>query len=424
MHPDETLTLPTECRPTEQSPGHDSIRRAPRRSGRGLRRAFFGAVAFLTLSAGAAYANDLSTDPCTAGDVEIVGSGIVINEPCVCTPGGFFSARVQFTVRNNTSTGRYCIALHLVPDGSVLAVPTDLILEDANGSSTAPGKSGKENYHDTVMYADIPNFPCSQGMVCFGQAGVVRGKCTPGSCTTISWNTSPGAAGCASADQSPPGGQCRHQQVCVVGYGATLACVTNCTAICGTSSVLQACAIAPAARGPFTLTLAGSDGSSQSQSAYGDATGMVCLNFTVTALQSPTTTYTLTVTDRQGCSRTATASVSVTANTVTITPPTGPGCNGVLAYTAAVSGQSGCSFTWTVDGQALATFTAAGGADDARVARASGTGNNVLEFRALDGTCHTIAASANCSIGGAGACGATGSITAKECVTPTLGCTN
>src|ERR1051325_186834 len=245
MHPDETLTLPTECRPTEQSPGHDSIRRAPRRSGRGLRRAFFGAVAFLTLSAGAAYANDLSTDPCTAGDVEIVGSDIVINEPCVCTPGGFFSARVQFTVRNNTSTGRYCIALHLVPDGSVLAVPTDLILEDANGSSTAPGKSGKENYHDTVMYADIPNFPCSQGMVCFGQAGVVRGKCTPGSCTTISWNTSPVAAGCASADQSPPGGQCRHQQVCVVGYGATLACVTNCTAIRGTSSVLPACAIAP-----------------------------------------------------------------------------------------------------------------------------------------------------------------------------------
>src|ERR1043166_4379230 len=165
MHLDESPTLLTECRPTEQSARHDSLRGAPRRSGLGLRRAFFGAVAFLTLSAGAAYANDLSTDPCTAGDVEIVGSGIVINEPCVCTPGGFFSARVQFTVRNNTSTGRYCIALHLVPDGSVLAVPTDLILEDANGSSTAPGKSGKENYHDTVMYADIPNFPCSQGMV-------------------------------------------------------------------------------------------------------------------------------------------------------------------------------------------------------------------------------------------------------------------
>jgi hypothetical protein len=274
------------------------------------------------------------------------------------------------------------------------------------------------------MYGDIPNFPCNQGVVCFGQAGVVRGKCTPGSCTTISWNTSPGAGGCLTADQSPPGGQCRHQQVCVVGYGATLACVSNCTAVCGTTSVLQACASAPAARGPFTLTLVGSDGSSQSQSAYGDASGSVCLNFNVTATQSPTTTYTLTVTDRQGCTRTATSSVNVTANTVTITitPPTGPGCNGVLGYTASVNGQTGCSFTWTIDGQALAAFVAAGGADDARLARTSGTGNNLIELRALDGTCHTIAASANCAIGGAGACGATGSVTAKECVTPTLSC--
>ena len=58
-------------------------------------------------------------------------------------------------------------------------------------------------------------------------------KCAPNTCTTISWNTSPGASGCTTADQSPPGGQCRHQQVCIVGYGATLACVSNCTVTCG-----------------------------------------------------------------------------------------------------------------------------------------------------------------------------------------------
>jgi hypothetical protein len=421
MHSDVTLVLPNEGPARELSPDGDRVQPALRRPGGGLRRAVFGAVALLALGAGAALANDLSSDPCTAGDVEIVGSGIVINEPCVCTAGGFFTARVQFTVRNNTSTSRYCIALHLVQDGAVLTTPTDVILKDAGGNSSAPGKSGGDHYHDTVMYGEIANFPCNQGVVCFGQAGVVRGKCADGTCTTISWNTSPGNANCVTADQSPPGGQCRHQQVCVVGYGATLACVSNCTAICGTSSVLQGCASAPADRGPFTLALVGSDGSSQSQSAYGDASGAVCLNFTVTATQSPTTTYTLTVTDRLGCARTATATVNVTPTTLTITPPSGPGCNGVLAYTAAVSGQSGCGFTWTIDGQALAAFVAAGGADDARVARASGTGNNTLEFRALDGTCHTIGCSALCTVG-AGACGATGSVTVKECVTPTLSC--
>src|SRR5262245_13540741 len=96
-----------------------------------------------------AQANDLSDSPCTAEDVEIIGSGIVINEPCTCPPGGTFTATVQFTVRNNTSTNRYCIALHLVPDGAVLNTPTDVVLKDASGKSTAPGKSGGEKFHDT-----------------------------------------------------------------------------------------------------------------------------------------------------------------------------------------------------------------------------------------------------------------------------------
>src|SRR4051812_25340641 len=54
-----------------------------------------------------AFANDLSTNPCTAEDVEIVGAGAVVNEPCACS-GATFNATVRFTVRNNTSTGRYC----------------------------------------------------------------------------------------------------------------------------------------------------------------------------------------------------------------------------------------------------------------------------------------------------------------------------
>jgi hypothetical protein len=163
-----------------------------------------------------AYANDLSTLPCTANDVEIVGTGVVVNAPCPCT--GTFTARVEFKVRNNTGTARYCIAIHPVPSGNFN--PGDLILEDANGSSTAPGKDQGESFRETTMFADIPNFPCNVQQVCFGQAGVQRGKCDAGTCSTVSWNTSPNAAGCTQADQSPAGGQCRHQQICIQGVVA------------------------------------------------------------------------------------------------------------------------------------------------------------------------------------------------------------
>jgi trimeric autotransporter adhesin len=371
-----------------------------------------------SLGAQRAAANDLSTNPCTAGDVEIVGSGVIINEPCACTPSGTFNAVVRFTVRNNTSTGRYCIALHLVPDGTVLTQAFDVVLRDANGTSLAPGKSGGDHFKDTVMFGTIPNFPCNLGLVCFGDAGVVRGKCSPGRCTTISWNTSPGNANCTTADETPPGGQCRHQQVCVVGFGATLACTANCTVACGQSATLRACVVGPVDRGPYTMTLTGSDGSSATQSTFGDASGTACVNFTVTPTQSPTTTYTLTVTDKNGCTRTATATVGVTPTTVTITPPANPGCNGILVYTASVSGQNTCGFTWTIDGLALGTFRTGGAADDARVARVSGTGANTLDFRALDNTCHTIQVSASCSNGNQTPCTGTASATAKQCVGP------
>jgi len=368
-----------------------------------------------------AAANDLSDDPCTAEDVEIIGSGTVINEPCVCTPGGKFSATVQFTVRNNTSTSRYCIALHLVPDGVVLTAPYDVVLHDVGGSSTAPGKSGSAKYKDTVMYGTISDFPCNAGVVCFGQSGVVRGKCAVGTCTTLSWNTSPGNAACTTADQTPPGGQCRHQQVCVIGFGATLLCTANCNVTCGSSSTLQACAVGPADRGPYSMQVTGDDGSSQTQSSFGDPSGTTCLSFTVNPTKSPTTTYTLTVTDKNGCTRTATASVGVSPTTVTITPAVDPGCNGILSCTASVSGRT-CGFTWTIDGQSLATFLSGGAADDARVARTSGTGSSTLAFRALDGACHTIGVSASCANGNQTPCTGTASTKVKQCVGNSTSC--
>jgi hypothetical protein len=383
-----------------------------------------GVAALLLVTTGAApaRANDLSGSPCTAGDVEIVGNGIVINEPCICPASGTFNATVEFTVRNNTGTPRYCISLHLVPDGVVATQAFDVILVDVNGSSNAPGKSGNQKYRDTIMRGTILNYPCNAGVTCFGEAGVVKGKCAPNSCTTVSWNTSPGAAGCTKADENPPGGQCRHQQVCVVGYGASLACISGCIVNCGGSSTLRATVQAPAARGPFTFKLDGSDGSTQTQSAYGDASGSKDLDFTVNPTQSPSTTFTLTITDNAGCSRTATASVSVNSVSATITAPATPGCNGILSYSASVSGFSGCTFTWKVDGQTLAAFLAAEAADAACVAKASGTSGEMLDFRDLDNTCHTIEVTASCANGTQTPCSARASTTVKQCVTPTLGC--
>ena len=382
------------------------------------------AIAALTLLSGIrpAAANDLSDSPCTAGDVEIVGTGVVVNEPCTCPPGGTFNSSIQFTVRNNTSTPRYCISLHLVPDGSVVTEPIDLVLHDAGGSSVAPGKSGSAKYKDTVMYGTIPNFPCNAGLVTFGQAGVVKGKCAPNTCTTVSWNTSNGASTCTVADQNPPGGQCRHQQVVVVGFGASLSCIANCSVSCGGSSTLRACAVGPASRAPYTMTLAGNDGSSQTQSTFGDASGNACLDFTVNPTRSPATTYTLTVTDKNGCTRTATASVDVASFVVTITPATSSACNGVLTYVASVAGQSACGFTWTVDGVSLASFLSASAADDARIARVSGADSGTFKFRALDNACHTIQASASCAIGNQTPCTGSASVRAKQCVGAASSC--
>jgi hypothetical protein len=127
---------------------------AGRRFGRVVRASTLLLATLVALAPVAAQANDLSDSPCTAGDVEIVGSGIVVNEPCTCPPGGTFSANVQFIVRNNTSTSRYCIALHR-PTVSCFTQPLDVVLHDANGNSTATGKSGSEKFHDAMRSARL-----------------------------------------------------------------------------------------------------------------------------------------------------------------------------------------------------------------------------------------------------------------------------
>src|SRR5713226_2708457 len=108
---------------------------------RGSLRAFFWAAAFgvAALVPAIAWAQDLSLNSCTAGDVTVLGNGIVVNEPC--SSSGTFSATVAFTVQNSASANRYCVTLYLVPDGTVLTMPTDVTLYGPDGTSTIPGKS-------------------------------------------------------------------------------------------------------------------------------------------------------------------------------------------------------------------------------------------------------------------------------------------
>jgi hypothetical protein len=354
----------------------------------------------LSLNPAAAFANDLSGNPCTANDVQIIGNGIVTNEPCECTDGGTFTAIVQFTVRNITATGRYCISLHL-SDGRDILLKTGI--DGLSGTSTAAPKT------DTVMYGQLLNFPCNAETVCFGQAGVTTGKCAPLTCSTVAWSTSPGSASCTTPDLHPPPGQCRHQQICITGFGAGLTCSGDgsCDVPCGGSLTLTA--TVAGGTSPYVYELTGPGGydvlyptSGTTTATSHDFTGLTAAG-----------TYTVTITDAAGCSRTATATLTATAITASINAST-PGCDGVITFSAsATTGQTGCTPTWTIDGNGLGTFTN----DNATLVVANTDGT--IDVRLLGDTCHTIAVDLAC-----GSCSGQASTTVNwGCVSPTSGCT-
>ncbi len=283
----------------------------------------------LHLGGAAALANDLSDYPCTANDID-VGTGTVVNEPCACT--NTFNAQVAFPVTNRTSALRYCVTLHL-PGG--FGVPSqDVVLSTQSGSTTVPSNS------TVMMFGQVVGFPCNPtgGVVCIGQPGTIRGKCDPGTCATIAFNTS---AQSPCPDDSPPGGQCRHQQVCIQAFGASLTCVdnctnrnpTNCNVGCGQTLSLLATASGAsqgATAGTYSFNVTRPDGTHVTGSPI---TGTSPRCFTDATPQQGT--YTLTVGDSAGCVRTATTSVSVqTVSPPTLTQQGTPDCNGNTTFTA------------------------------------------------------------------------------------------
>ena len=171
-----------------------------------------------------------------------------LNEPCTCT--GTFNATVAVRREERHGTSRYCIALH-IPAGQR---HTRRRLHPQTSTRTAAALARCRPAMHT-MFGFFPNFPCNTGgdTVCVGpfdssgNPTVVRGKCAANTCATLAWTTSPNAAGCTTADQSPPGGQCRHQGICIIGFGVSLDCdtsedevQTSCAVDCGASATLRA----------------------------------------------------------------------------------------------------------------------------------------------------------------------------------------
>jgi hypothetical protein len=349
-----------------------------------------------------AYANDLSTFPCTAQDVEIIGPGTVTNEPCTCPPGGTFTATVQFTVRNNTSAGRYCIAIHL-NNG------TDILLVDpVTGTSTAKPQS------DTVMRGQILNYPCGAGRVCFGDPlpESFTGKCEPGHCSTVAWSTSVNQANCSAVDTRPPGGQCRHQQICIQGFGIKAECAD---ASCATRPLTSAgcCSVDCGAALRVKITATGQSGDPCStpltirvkrpgETTFTDATLTNGCYVDPSPVQGP---YIFRARDCHGCFRETTLEVCVTQFTVDLNVSGNVGCTrGNLTFTASVPGRTGCTFVWMVDGTVV-----------------QGRTGPTLNYTANPDTlCHRVSVRANC-----GGCLSTNtaSITVSQCVQTTTGCT-
>jgi len=332
----------------------------PRR--RFLQAAALGAAAaaFLNAEGGnislgplAAYANDLSTSPCTAQDVTVLGIGKVVNY-CACSATQTtFNAVVNFTVQNTASADRCCVGLHLVDgtvNGRVVVPAQDVVLTNITpgtpetGTTCIPGKS------TVTMQGTISGFPCNDtSIVTFGAGtcgSITTGKCAAGTCSTVAWNTNTASANCTSLDQSPPGGQCRHETICVQGFGVTLTCSSGCPATCGGTITLQLAGVG--GQTPYTFSLTDSSGNSFTPSSTTTTTATYSISL------SASTTFTGTVTDATGCAKPVQLAETVTPISVALTAGS-PDCSGNVTFTATPSTTGTFTYAWTVDGTAVGT---------------------------------------------------------------------
>jgi len=189
-------------------------------------------LGLLVAYASAYTAWDLSSLQCTANDVEIMGPGSIINEPCGCTANQFFDAKVNFVI-NSKSSGRFCFTLYLC-DGQ----NTTLVLNE-------------EVKRGTFVYTfNFPHYPCNSGTRCFGYRppgsgiGLVFPKgtdCPTGTCcSTVLYDVNPPAS-CPITGKLVPS-KCRYNEICIQSKAATLTCKSGCAGYCGAyDATLELC---------------------------------------------------------------------------------------------------------------------------------------------------------------------------------------
>lgn len=334
--------------------------------------------------------SDIIAMQCTANDMQVMGSGIVTNEPCGCT--GTFTANVSFVINNSANAARYCATMYLC-DGSLfrqLLVP-----------AVVPGKTAN------TYTVQIPNYPCNSGLQCYG-AGVPNAPlgsvfpkgaaCPTGQCCdTVLWNQN---SGNECPDATPIASQCRHQQICIQAKSVNLTCVSGCTPgnTCGPYFATVKVCHSGLSAGPYFYYV------SDDMLAKTRTSSNSCETFQV-EVNHPSEQFTAYVQDSSGCKTYATP-ITLTSNpslSMTLGSFVASGCGASGTFTAAaIGGAVGSTKTYSfkVDNGAAVTST-----------------TGVFNYPGnTDGTCHTVSASVVDSNG----CTA-GPVTRKitQCVTTT-----
>ncbi len=371
-----------------------------------LKAAALGAATAAVLGKGSTsvLAHDDTKSACTANDIEVFG-GRIINEPCdENTP---FRAVAQFTVRNQNNATRKCITLHL-SGGGIGGQSDFLLVNDPSGDPATGISFVSSSGTEQIMYAALGTLPANTGVLCFNNSTVAFQTAQNQSTTA-----------CSGPLTKYPGGQCRRQDICFVGFSATLSCVDNCTdqnpsncsVSCGGTLSLLATATGAsegATAGTYTFTLLHPDGTTAETRS--NVSSPQC--FTVSSADVQPGKYKIVCTDSEGCSRSA-ESGSVTTSSITahIAVSGNSACNsGVLTFTGSADGCSGTpTFRFRVDSGSWV----------------NGSGTNNAQFTyspptvtggGLDTACHTVTVEASCS-----GCTDTTSCSVSQCVTSTVG---
>jgi hypothetical protein len=247
-----------------------------------------------------------------------------------------------------------------------------------------------------TMTGTVAGFPCNTGgtAVCLGSPGSDgRRKCDPGTCLTVAWNTS---ANSPCPDPTPPGGQCRHQQICIQGFGISVECATGACAVRNLTN--GCCAVDCGASLNVKITAAGHSGDACatpltiSVKRPGETTFTPITVNASGCYVDPTPvagTYTFRATDCHDCFREDTLEVCVTSIEVGAPVQVDNPCSGIVTFRAGpVTGATGTvTYSFSLDGGAAVPGTGTNGDEFVYTPSVSAAG--------LDTSCHSLTVTAS-----------------------------